>query len=126
MFDNLKIAITDEVQLKAVCDVLESVGYKNTYKTASKVTTVITDKTTYSLLGLPCEIINDSGCNTTLTDLLAMRDKQFMEKLKTMDQSLISKVKIYHKLMYSHGHSLAQTYPKLVNNKECQAKQEVV
>lgn len=28
MYQNLKIAITDEVQLKAVCDVLESMGYK--------------------------------------------------------------------------------------------------
>lgn len=80
MLDNLKIAITDAVQLKAVCDVLDSMGYKNTYKTASKVTTVITDKTTYSLLGLPCEIIDDRNA-ATLTDLLAMRDKKIKEKI---------------------------------------------
>ena len=80
MFDNLKIAITDAVQLKAVCDVLESMGYKNTYKTASKVTTVITDKTTYSLLGLPCGIIDNRNA-VNLTDLLAMRDKKIKEKI---------------------------------------------
>lgn len=79
-FKNMKIEITDEVQLKAVCDVLESVGFVNTYKTISKISTVITDKTGYSLLGLPSEIIDDRS-SATLTDLLAMRDKQFMEKI---------------------------------------------
>lgn len=84
MYKNMKIEIIDEVQLKAVCDVLESMGYKNTYKTASKVTTVITDKTTYSLLGLPCEIIDDRNA-ATLTDLLSIRDKHFMEQLNAAD-----------------------------------------
>lgn len=28
MYQNMKIAITDEVQLKEVCDVLQSMGYK--------------------------------------------------------------------------------------------------
>ena len=76
----MKIAITDEVQLKAVCDVLQSMGFRETYKTCSKVSVIATDKTTYSLLGLPFEIIDDRR-PVTLTDLLAMRDKQFMEKI---------------------------------------------
>lgn len=71
-FLNLKIAV--ENNLDEIVIELERLGYKNTYKTASKVATVITDKTTYSLLGLPCEIIDDRN-KTTLAELKEMQCK---------------------------------------------------
>lgn len=77
MFDNLKIAITDEVQLKAVCEVLESMGYgliEELRKSDSFINTFD--------CGLYYGINIDSDLpNTTLTDLLAIRDKQLMEKI---------------------------------------------
>ena len=68
-FKNMKIPV--ENNLDEIVGELERLGYKNTYKTASKVTTVITDKTTYSLLGLPCEIIDDRN-EITLAELKEM------------------------------------------------------
>lgn len=81
-FKNMKIAITDEVQLKAVCGVLESMGYFNEKEfntKCDKIGQVLTwDDGAYHLQkgggGLICT-------QATLTDLLAMRDKQFMEKV---------------------------------------------
>lgn len=78
MLDNLKIAITDAVQLKAVCDVLESVGFKCGFKSEVKMTKHIE---TYSDGVYDMYCFNDNGCNTTLTDLLAMRDKKIKEKI---------------------------------------------
>ena len=82
-FKNMKIEITDEVQLKAVCDVLQSMGY---------VPNMIEDNIkTYSVITYESGAYSnwnkfDSGFfrykNTTLTDLLAMRDHLFMEYLK--------------------------------------------
>lgn len=77
MYKNMKIAITDEVQLKAVCDVLESMGYaKRATHTHSKYI-----KTNESGI-FDCFWANyEINCNTTLTDLLALRDKHFMENI---------------------------------------------
>lgn len=80
-FKNMKIAITDEVHLKAVCDVLESMGISKSYATRSKVKVILFDEKFYSLLGLPVEMIDDRK-STTLTDLLAMRDQIFMESIR--------------------------------------------
>lgn len=77
MFDNLKIAITDAVQLKAVCEVLGSMGYvKRATHTHSKYI-----ETNESGI-FDCFWVNyEINCNTTLTDLLAMRDKKIKEKI---------------------------------------------
>lgn len=83
MYKNMKIEITDEVQLNAVCDVLKSMGYVRCYKTELDINFVIAfhDKT----FGLFTNDISDEEDLTTLTDLLALRDKQFMEKLNAAD-----------------------------------------
>ena len=77
-FKNMKIEITDEVQLKAVCDVLESMRYECGYKSEQNTTKHIE---TYfdGMYDMYC--FNDNNCNTNLTDLLALRDKQFKEKI---------------------------------------------
>lgn len=82
MYKRMKIAITDEVQFEAVCDVLESMGFKFGFKSEVKTTKHIE---TYSDGVYDMYCFNDSGCNTTLTDLLALRDKQFMEQLNAAD-----------------------------------------
>lgn len=82
MYKNMKIEITDEVQLKAVCDVLESMGFECVFKSEVKITKHIE---TYSDGVYDMYCFNDNGCNTTLTNLLALRDKQFMEKLNAAD-----------------------------------------
>lgn len=43
MYKNMKIEITDEVQLKVVCDVLESMGYVRTQKNYLGVNIIVTD-----------------------------------------------------------------------------------
>lgn len=82
MFDNLKIAITDAVQLKAVCDVLESVGYEAWNMGDYKTEMIIAwEDGKYSNFD---EYETDKGYGysfPTLTDLLAMRDKQIKEKI---------------------------------------------
>lgn len=69
-FKNLKIAITDETHLKAVCEVLESIGYKPSYETSKAVIAVYTDSFGYyhtmSIMG-ELNFVN-------LSDLLKMRD----------------------------------------------------
>lgn len=80
-FKNMKIAITDKAHLKAVCDVLESMGISKSYATRSKVKVILFDEKFYSLLGLPVEMIEDRK-SATLTDLLAMRDQIFMESIR--------------------------------------------
>lgn len=82
-FKNMKIAITDEAHLKAVCDVLGSMGYVIPQDFGDIVYT--------SKLGNTCCFNhNDRGLHdllihyqlTTLTDLLAMRDQLFMESIR--------------------------------------------
>ncbi|MFM2332318.1 MAG: hypothetical protein RIQ74_1141 [Pseudomonadota bacterium] len=82
MYKNMKIAITDEVQLKAVCDVLESMGFKLGFESEIKTTKHIK---AYSDGVYDVYCFNVSGCNTTLTDLLTLRDKQFKEQLNAAD-----------------------------------------
>lgn len=80
MFDNLKIAITDEVHLKAVCDVLETMGYTFNCGCDDADAKMITANNHYMQYDI-YNHVSDWECNSSLTDLLAMRDKQFMEKI---------------------------------------------
>ncbi len=79
-FKNMKIAIIDEVQLKAVCEVLESMGYSYWVidKNDKWIGTSFKNKqfTTFST-----DVCFSDEVLVTLTDLLALRDKQFMEKI---------------------------------------------
>lgn len=79
-FKNMKIEITDEVQLKAVCDVLLSIGYGSwgINKNDKWIGASFKNKqfTTFS-----SDAFFSDEVITTLTDLLAMRDKQFMESI---------------------------------------------
>ena len=85
MFKNMKIEITDEVQLKAVCDVLERMGYTK-WDEAEKPKFIVC----HSRGGTYQMVWNDlprlaSYPLVNLTDLLVLRDKQFMEKLNAAD-----------------------------------------
>lgn len=81
-YQNLKIAITDEVQLKAVCEVLKTMKYR-------KVRNAFCHHDNYVITrsdGYYSGVISDTGYKigyklVTLTDLLALRDKQFKEKI---------------------------------------------
>ena len=80
-FKNMKIAITDKVQLKAVCEVLQSMGYEKQFQVFDD--NEIKSVECYddgSLAKYGCDL-GRNGETVTLTDLLAMRDKQFMEKI---------------------------------------------
>lgn len=83
MFDNLKIAITDEVQLKAVCDVLQSMGYGycGIDKNDKWIGTSFKNKQFTTFTTFATDVCFSDEVLITLTDLLAMRDKQFMEKI---------------------------------------------
>ena len=82
-YQNLKIAITDEVQLKAVCDVLESMEYVPLRPSASGGCVYTWDDGLYCVdKDMESKVIYKTK---TLTDLLAMRDKQFMEQLNAAD-----------------------------------------
>lgn len=76
-FKNMKIAITDEVHLKAVCDVLESMGYRKDITRGSCF--VITHEYGFYSIHDHHYYFNNE---TTLTDLLAMRDQLFMESIR--------------------------------------------
>ena len=75
-FKNLKIAITDETHLKAVCDVLESVGYKKTGWIGYSKVIFITTNTKGQMTDHAISLMNcfNSIDLTTLSDLLKMRD----------------------------------------------------
>lgn len=80
-FKNMKIEITDKVQLKAVCDVLQSMGYDKPFQVFddNEIKNVeCYDDGRLAKYGFD---LGDNGETVTLTDLLAMRDKQFMEKI---------------------------------------------
>lgn len=83
-FTNMKIAITDEVHLKAVCDVLESIGYKKDSITDGKKTTVCTwiASKTYDCYDMTLEQCFHHDEIITLTDLLKMRDDMVRENAK--------------------------------------------
>lgn len=81
-FKNMKIAITDEVHLKAVCDVLQSMGYDKPFQTFddSEITNVeCYDNGELAKYG---DDLGDNGETVTLTDLLAMRDQLFMGSIR--------------------------------------------
>lgn len=83
MFKNMKISITDEAHLKAVCGVLESMGYKKQAWFTDKPNYIWCNKkgNMSSFLHEPTglgEYLND----VTLTDLLKMRDEMVKEKIK--------------------------------------------
>lgn len=79
MFDNLKIAITDQIQLESVCDVLESMGYQKYDDEMTKNPTVVEAYED----GIYCLYSQDLHvCKTiNLTDLMALRDKKIKEKI---------------------------------------------
>lgn len=78
-FKNMKIEITDEVQLKAVCDVLESMGYGYWVidKNDKWIGTSFKNKqfTTFST-----DVCFSDEVLVTLTDLLEMRDKNLWRR----------------------------------------------
>ena len=80
MFKNMKIAITDETHLKAVCDVLRSIGYSvwGVGLGASNwvATSKIGNATTFEF-----DACSDNAL-VTLSDLLAMRDKMVKDNAK--------------------------------------------
>lgn len=84
MYQNMKIEITDEVQLRAVCDVLDSMGFTDFYDSKNWKCGVIRFVEVFEDGTYDCydtDIVSDKAKQTTLTDLLALRDKQFMEKI---------------------------------------------
>ena len=76
-FKNMKIAITDEVHLKAVCDVLGSMGYSQELRAGESTKSI----ESYSDGIYDCYMFSQDS-DTTLADLLAMRDQIFMESIR--------------------------------------------
>lgn len=78
----IKIKITDELHLKAVCDVLESMGYAQFDKIDNPKLVVVHGKTkVYQMVWNDIDRISDFQL-VTLTDLLKMRDEAIKEGLK--------------------------------------------
>ena len=79
-FKDMKIAITDETHLKAVCDVLRSIGYNVWGAVLGASNWVVTSKignaTTFEFDAFPDNAL------VTLSDLLAMRDKMVKDNAK--------------------------------------------
>lgn len=74
MYKNMKIAITDEVHLKAVCEVLESMSYKSTgYENDEQNFVYTYERGVYH--GLFKKAAHGEFEEVTLTDLLRMRDE---------------------------------------------------
>ena len=80
MYKRMKIAITDEVQLKAVCDVLKTMGFVKSMSNGVTgfIYTFIDGSYRIDMNHQP---VFDHIPYTNLTDLLAMRDKQIKEKI---------------------------------------------
>ena len=79
MFKNLKIAITDETHLKAVCDVLESMGIKRNCN-LSRCNFIVA----FFHLGFYCGYQKMSRFEeATLSDLLKMRDDMVKANAKS-------------------------------------------
>ena len=81
MFKNLKIAITDETHLKAVCDVLESMGYVKPNNDGDTIYATNIGNT-FNSYG---DLIDYEGIyiDTTLSDLLKMRDDMVKANAKS-------------------------------------------
>lgn len=75
MYKNLKIAITDETHLRSVCDVLESMGYINTFRTNKTLRTICTwsHNGSYGITDLSLDFCFFQD-EVNLSDLLKMRD----------------------------------------------------
>lgn len=85
MFRNMKIAITDPTHLKAVCDVLESMGYEKSDWDDNHVCFVCaSEKGFYSNYGYMGGFWDEHLI--TLTDLLKMRDEMVKEKARFNSQ----------------------------------------
>lgn len=83
MYKNMKIAITDEVHLNAVRDVLESMGYKPYQPSLNNECVYTWEDGLYCVdKHMESRVIYKTA---TLPDLLALRDKQFMEQLNAAD-----------------------------------------
>ena len=72
MFKNMKIEITDELHLKAVCEVLESMGYHGVRANLNSV--LITSE--FGKFSAVPYCTSELYSLTTLTDLLKMRDEK--------------------------------------------------
>lgn len=77
-FKNMKIAITDEVHLKAVCDVLESMGY--VLDAVHEIDNFIHTYKRGCFKGFYSDL--HWGEIVTLSDLLRMRDKMVKDNAK--------------------------------------------
>lgn len=79
-FSNMKIAITDEAHLKAVCEVLESMGYKKSYQCSKSNYVFANINGSYWVDINNQPVMNDYEVN--LSDLLRMRDEMVKENAK--------------------------------------------
>lgn len=80
MFKNMKIAITDEVHLKAVCEVLESMGYElDVNERNPKAVCTWTFNNSYDVRVMTVDEMTGHDKTVTLTDLLRMRDEMVKE-----------------------------------------------
>lgn len=80
-FKNMKIEITDGVQLKAVCDVLQNMGYDKPFQVFDDNEIETVECYDDGRLAKYGSDLGNNGETVTLTDLLALRDKQFMGKI---------------------------------------------
>ena len=82
MYKNMKIAITDEAHLKAVCEVLESMGYKLEFSSSiiNYIFTYIDGSYSIYRCDDPTGIID--YYHAKLDDLLRMRDEMVKENAR--------------------------------------------
>ncbi|QHJ79194.1 MAG: hypothetical protein [Caudoviricetes sp.] len=80
-FKSMKIAITDEAHLKAVCDVLELMGYKKSGWTPIDALVICASDNGYYSNYTRMDGFWDEY-KTTLTDLLKMRDEMNRPKVR--------------------------------------------
>lgn len=83
-FKNLKIAVTDNDHLKAVCDVLRSMGYRKTRNAFCEHDNYVITRSD----GYYSGFITDTGfkighITATLSDLLKMRDEMVKHNAKS-------------------------------------------
>lgn len=79
-FKSMKIAITDEVHLKAVCDVLESMGYRKSHEGSQANFVFTIPDGSYWIDTNNQPVFN--GYEITLTDLLRLRDNAYKNSFK--------------------------------------------
>ena len=83
-FQNLKIAITDNDHLKAVCDVLEQLGYESGSISYGKVRFAYANSNGF--YGLFFGDYDDHIGLVTLSDLLKMRDEMAKHNAKSSQE----------------------------------------